>query len=281
MNNILERNHVNIIGKGNKVLMMAHGFGCDQRTWKFITDAFLEDYKIVLFDYVGSGKSDINQYDYHKYSSLEGYACDVVDIIEALNLEDVIFIGHSVSGMIGVLAAIQMPDVISKLIFIGPSPRYINDESYFGGFERDQVNDLFKFMAEDYLGWAKYLAPNAMSNPEKPEHTEFLQQCFEAMNPKVALEFAMATFNCDYRDKLQHLKTPSITLLNDNDIIVPLSVGDFIKRQTPYNSIHLLNATGHYPHITAPKETIDAIKLYINTNNETGSNTLQYSQSVN
>ncbi|MDN3587564.1 alpha/beta hydrolase [Pedobacter aquatilis] len=280
MNNILKRNHVNIIGKGEKVLMMAHGFGCDQSTWKFITSAFLDDYKIILFDYVGSGKSEINQYDYHKYSSLEGYACDVVDIIEVLKLKDIVFIGHSVSAMIGMLAAIQIPEAISKLIFIGPSPKYINENEYFGGFEREQVEGLFKYMADDYIGWSKYLAPNVMGNLENPEHAEFLQECFESMNPKIALEFAMATFNCDYRNKLQELKTKSITLMNDNDMIVPLQVGDFIKRHTPYNTLHLLNATGHYPHISAPEETIKAIKLYLNEKSNNTRNSPLVSQSI-
>lgn len=268
MSTIIERNHVNVIGSGERVIMLAHGFGCDQTTWRFITDAFLKDYKLILFDYVGCGLSDISEYDYHKYATLDGYACDVLDIIEALKLKEVIFIGHSVSGMIGMLAALQKPELFEKLIFIGASPKYINANQYFGGLERDQVEELFNSMANDYLGWAKYMIPEVMQNADHPEFGEVLLESFEAMNPKMALAFAKATFNCDYRDRLKELTVPSVSLQAKEDFISSESVGNYIKRHTPHNAMHMMNATGHYPHISAPEETIKAIKSYIETDSK-------------
>nr|WP_233167049.1 alpha/beta hydrolase [Pedobacter sp. ASV2] len=269
IDSILKRNHVNIIGKGTKVILFAHGFGCDQNSWKFISNSFIDDYKLILFDYVGSGKSDISQYDYHKYSTLEGYACDVIDIINALNLRNIIFIGHSVSSMIGMIAALQMPEVFDKLIFIGPSPKYLNEKEYFGGFETKEVEALFNFMAEDYTGWAKAMPPSVMGNLSRPELTDFLQESFEAMDPKIALAFAMTTFNCDHRDRLKEMKVPSLTVQSKDDIISPISTGEYIKENMPYNSLQLINATGHYPHISEPEETVLAIKAFINNQQKT------------
>ena len=250
--------------------MIAHGFGCDQTTWRFLTDAFLKDYKLILFDYVGCGLSDISEYDYHKYSTLDGYACDVLDIIEALKLKGIIFIGHSVSGMIGMLAALQKPELFEKLIFIGASPKYINSNQYFGGLERDQVEELFTFMSNDYLGWAKHTVPEVMQNSDHPEFAQVLLEAFEAMNPKMALAFAKATFNCDYRDRLKELTVPSVSLQATGDLISCESVGNYIKRHTPHNAMHMMNATGHYPHISAPEETIKAIKSYIEPDSKQG-----------
>jgi len=260
---ILTRNNVKILGEGRQVIMFAHGFGCAQSSWKFITDAFLKDYKVILFDYVGSGDSDLNQYDKQKYSTLEGYACDVIDIIEALELTDIIFVGHSVSSMIGMIAALQIPEAFKKLIFIGPSPRYLNDGEYIGGFNANDIETIFEHIAEDYVGWSKQLAPVVMDTPSKPELSDFLQECFEATAPSVALAFAMATFKADYRDKLKNLEVPSLTLQSSNDIMAPLSTGEFINKNTPENFLVVMKATGHFPHISEPEETIREIKDFI------------------
>ncbi|WP_316848039.1 alpha/beta hydrolase [Pedobacter psychrodurus] len=263
MHPILTRNNVKVLGEGSQVIMFAHGFGCAQSSWKFITDAFLKDYKVILFDYVGSGDSDINQYDKQKYATLEGYACDVIDIIEALELTSIIFVGHSVSSMIGMIAALQIPEAFKKLIFIGPSPRYLNDGDYIGGFNANDIETIFEHIAEDYVGWSKQLAPVVMDNPSRPELSDFLQECFEATNPSVALAFAMATFKADYRDKLNNLEVPSLTLQSSNDIIAPLSAGEFIHKNTPENFLVVMKATGHFPHISEPEETIREIKDFI------------------
>ncbi|WP_025143776.1 alpha/beta fold hydrolase [Pedobacter jeongneungensis] len=263
MHPILIRNNVKILGEGSQVIMLAHGFGCAQSSWKYITDAFLEDYKVILFDYVGSGDSDLSQYDKRKYATLEGYACDVIDIIETLELSNVIFIGHSVSSMIGMIAALQLPEAFKKLIFIGPSPRYLNDRDYIGGFNIGDLETIFEHIAEDYVGWSKQLAPVVMDTPSKPELSDFLQECFEATDPSVALAFAMATFKADYRDKLKDLEVPSLTLQSSNDIMAPLSAGEFIYKNTPENFLVVMKATGHFPHISAPEETIKEIKEFI------------------
>jgi len=260
---ILIRNNVKILGEGSQVLLFAHGFGCAQNSWKYITDAFLEDYKVILFDYVGSGDSDLSQYNQKKYATLEGYACDVIDIIQALDLKNIIFIGHSVSSMIGMIAALQLPEVFKKLVFIGPSPRYLNDGDYIGGFNAEDIETIFTHIAQDYVAWSKKLAPIVMDNPDKPELSDFLQECFEATDPSVALAFAMATFKADYRDKLKNLEVPSLTLQCRNDVIAPLSVGEFIHKNTPENFLVVMKATGHFPHISAPDETIREIKDFI------------------
>lgn len=263
MHPILARNNVKVLGEGSQVIVFAHGFGCAQSTWKYITDAFLKDYKVVLFDYVGSGSSDVSQYDYHKYATLDGYACDVVDIIEALNLEEIIFVGHSVSSMIGMLAAQQIPHLFKKLVFIGPSPKYINELDYIGGFEASDIDTILNHIADDYAGWAKAISPLVMDAPSRPELAEFLQESFEETNPNIALAFAMATFKSDCRDKLKDLSIPSLTLTTNNDMMVPPNIGEYINRYTPNNFLVVMKATGHYPHISEPEETIREIKEFI------------------
>ncbi|WP_316806398.1 alpha/beta hydrolase [Pedobacter agri] len=263
MHTILIRNNVKILGQGSQVIMFAHGFGCAQSSWKYITDAFLEDYRVILFDYVGSGQSDQNQYDYHKYSTLEGYACDVIDIIEALGLKDIIFVGHSVSSMIGMIAALQIPESFKKLIFIGPSPRYLNDRDYIGGFESADIESIFTQIAEDYVGWTKGISPAVMDKAEQPELADFLQECFEETEPSIALAFAMATFKADYRHQIKNLRVPSLTLQSSNDMMAPQSAGEYIHQNTRDNFLVVMKATGHFPHISEPKETIREIKDFI------------------
>jgi sigma-B regulation protein RsbQ len=263
MHPILIRNNVKILGEGIQVIVFAHGFGCAQTTWKYITDAFLKDYKVILFDYVGSGNSDISQYNYHKYATLDGYACDVIDIIEALGLKEIIFVGHSVSSMIGMLAAVQKPEAFKKLIFIGPSPKYMNDCEYIGGFEAGDIETILNHIAEDYSGWAKAIAPAIMDSPHKPQLTTFLQECLEETNPSIALTFAMATFKSDYREKLKELSVPSLTLATNNDMMAPPDVVRYIEKYTPDNFLVVMKATGHFPHISEPEETIMEIKNFI------------------
>lgn len=263
---ILKRNNVQIIGNGRQVMLFAHGFGCDQQSWQFIVDAFTDDYKVILFDYVGAGKSDLSQYDRQKYNSLHGYARDVLDICEALDLKEVIFVGHSVSSMIGLLAAVRAPQYFKKLIFIGPSPRYLNEEGYVGGFEADDLASLFEFMDSNYLGWSSQLAPAIMGNADHPEHGAFLTNSFCMTDPEIARQFARVTFYSDNREDLAKLTVDSLTLQCSDDIIAPLAVGDYMQANTPGTTLEVLSATGHCPHISAPAETIRSIKNYLSLN---------------
>jgi sigma-B regulation protein RsbQ len=263
MESIIKRNNVNVIGHGTRVMLFAHGFGCDQRSWQFILEAFTDDYKVVLFDYVGSGKSDVGAYNSEKYNDLEGYAQDLLDVCEALSLSQVIFVGHSVSAMIGLLAAIRKPEYFKKLIFIGPSPRYLNDENYTGGFDRKDMESLFDFMDSNYLGWSNTMAPAIMGNADRPELGEFLTNSFCATDPTVAREFARVTFFSDNRADLGKLQVESLTLQCSDDVIAPQAVGDFVKAHIPNNQLVLLEATGHCPHISEPEKTIRAIKDFI------------------
>lgn len=259
----IHRNNVKISGNGSQPMMFAHGFGCDQQSWQFITDAFADHYKIILFDYVGAGHSDLSAFDPEKYSSLEGYAQDVLDICEDLDLRNVIFVGHSVSSMIGILAANKNPEYFEKLILIGPSPRYLNDENYFGGFERKDLESLFEFMDSNYLGWSSTMAPAIMGNPERPELGQFLTTSFCTTDPDIARSFARATFFSDNREDLEKVSKPSLTLQCSNDIIASERVGEFVRQHTPGNTLYQMKATGHCPHISAPEETIKAIKEFL------------------
>ncbi|GAA4084165.1 alpha/beta hydrolase [Mucilaginibacter panaciglaebae] len=267
MNSILKRNNVNVIGTGDEVMLFAHGFGCDQRSWQFVVDAFTDDYRVVLFDYVGSGESDLTQYSSAKYGELDGYAQDILDVCEALSLREVIFVGHSVSSMIGMLAAIKEPQYFKKLIFIGPSPRYLNDQDYTGGFERADLESLFEFMDSNYLGWSSTMAPVIMGNSDRPELGEFLTNSFCSTDPEVAKEFARVTFFSDNREDLSKLEIESLTLQCNDDVIAPVSVGEFVQEHTPHNQLVLLEATGHCPHISEPEQTIKAIKTYLRGTN--------------
>lgn len=261
--NVLKRNNVNVIGDGEQVMVFAHGFGCDQNVWSYVTDAFTADHKLVLFDYVGAGKSDISAYDSNRYSSLNGYADDLIEVCDALNVRDAIFVGHSVSSMIGIIAAKANPSLFKKLVFLGPSPCYINEEGYTGGFEREDMDGLFEMMDSNYLGWSRALAPQIMANPERPELGEALANNFCSTDPQIAKEFARVTFYSDNRADLAGIGPESLTIQCSDDIIAPFIVGKYMEAHTPNNKFILIDATGHCPHMSAPEETIAAIKAFI------------------
>ncbi len=264
---ILSRNNVKISGEGAQTMMFAHGFGCDQNMWRFITPAFQKDYQLVLFDYVGAGKSDITAYVDSRYNNLNGYADDVLEICEALALKDIIFVGHSVSSMIGLLAAVRRPEIFSKLIFIGPSARYINDDlGYIGGFERKDIEGLLDTMDKNYVGWANFLAPAIMKNPERPELGQELTESFCSTDPKIARKFAEVTFLSDNREDLNRLKVPSLIMQCSDDLIAPMEVGDYLLDHIPMSTLKVMKATGHCPHMSCPEETIDIIKSYLRNN---------------
>ena len=263
--NVIARNNVKVFGSGSQPMLFAHGFGCDQNMWRFITPAFENDYRIVLFDYVGSGKSDLAAYEPQRYSMLEGYAQDVLDVCHALELRHVIFVGHSVSSMIGVIAANREPSLFARLILVGPSPRYINDPPYVGGFERKDIEELLDTMDKNYIGWANFLAPAIMKNPERPELAAELTESFCSTDPVIARRFAEATFFADNRDDLSRVKVPSLILQCSDDIIAPESVGEYVHQQLAASALYRMKATGHCPHMSHPEETIDAIRAYLST----------------
>jgi sigma-B regulation protein RsbQ len=260
----LQRNNVKVFGNGTQPMLFAHGFGCDQNMWRFVTPAFENDYRIVLFDYVGSGKSDLASYDAVRYASLEGYAQDVLDVCHALDLHNVIFVGHSVSSMVGVLASNREPDLFARLMMIGPSPRYINDgPEYFGGFERADIEGLLETMEKNYLGWANFLAPAIMKNPDRPELSSELEASFCSTDPVIARRFAEATFFADNRADLAAVRVPSLIMQCSEDMIAPNVVGDYLSRELTGSTLTTLKATGHCPHMSHPEETIAVMRKYL------------------
>jgi sigma-B regulation protein RsbQ len=263
MVDVLKRNNVKVSGAGSQPMLFAHGFGCDQNMWRLVVPAFEPHYRTVLFDYVGSGKSDRASYDPARYSSLDGYASDILDVCEALDLHDVILVGHSVSSMIGLLAAERQPERFAKLIMIGPSPRYINDTDYVGGFERQEIEGLLDLMDRNFIGWANFLAPVIMKNAERPELGQELQESFCSTDPKIARRFAEVTFFADNRSDLAQAPVPSLILQCSEDAIAPMEVGSYLARTMPRSTLRVLRATGHCPHLSHPEETIDAIREYL------------------
>lgn len=263
MASIRERNNVTVFGEGTQVMLFAHGFGCDQNMWRYVTPAFEKEYQVVLFDYVGAGKSDKRFYNKERYASLHGYAQDVLDICRELDLRDVIFVGHSVSAMIGMLAAINSPQHFKKMIMVGPSPCYLNDEDYLGGFTRKDIEGLLDTMEKNYIGWANFLAPNIMGNASRPELGKELTESFCSTDPVIARQFAEATFFSDNRSDLEKLKIPSLILQCSEDIIAPLEVGNFLLQNIPQSTLRVMKATGHCPHMSEPEETIHYIKEFL------------------
>lgn len=261
---VMKRNAVHVSGEGPPV-MFAHGFGCSQEMWRAVAPAFADRHTVVLFDHVGSGSSDLSAHDRNKYSRLDGYAEDVIEICEELDLRNVMFVGHSVSAIIGVLAALRAPDRISSLVLIGPSPRYIDDEGYRGGFSRADIEGLLEVLDSNYLGWAATMAPVIMGAPERPELTEELESSFCRTDPDIAQHFAHVTFLADNREDLAKVRVPALVIQCAVDAIAPVEVGQYVHRQIPGSSFELIETTGHCPHLSAPAETIAAIERFAST----------------
>jgi sigma-B regulation protein RsbQ len=265
--NALQRNNVKVLGEGAKAMVFAHGFGCDQNMWRWVAPAFARDYRVVLFDHVGAGGSDPRAYDRRKYASLEGYAQDLLEICRELDLRGAVFVGHSVSAMVGVLAAIQEPERFSRLVLVGPSPRYINDApgegDYVGGFSREDIEGLLESLESNYLGWSSAMAPAIMGNPDRPELGQELTNSFCRTDPEIAQQFARVTFLSDNRPDLAKLQVPSLILQCSQDVIAPLAVGEYLQRNLPHSQLHVLKATGHCPNLSAPEETVAAMRAYL------------------
>jgi sigma-B regulation protein RsbQ len=244
-------------------MLFAHGFGCDQNMWRHVWPAFAEDYRIVLFDHVGAGGSDLTAFDPEKYDSLDGYAADILDVCRALDLEDVVFVGHSVASIMGILAAADEPMRFSKLVLVGPSPRYVNDGGYVGGFARDDIDALLGSLEANYLGWSAATAPLIMGTPDRPDLEEELTNSFCRTDPDIAKHFARVTFLSDNRADLAKVTTPTLILQCSQDAIAPTPVGEYVHREIAGSTLLYLRATGHCPNLSAPDETIEAIRAFL------------------
>ena len=261
---MLRRNNVKLAGPaGGRPMIFAHGFGCDQQMWRYVAPAFESEYRIVLFDYVGAGGSDLSAYDPERYGSLAGYADDVVEICRALELSDAVFVGHSVSSMIGVLAAREAPERIGELVLVGPSPRYIDDEGYVGGFSAQDIEELLESMDSNFLGWSSAMAPAIMANADRPELGAELTESFCRTDPEIAARFARVTFTSDNRGDLATVGVPTLVLQCSDDVIAPTEVGRYVHRAIPGSTLVELAATGHCPNLSAPEETIEAIRAFL------------------
>jgi len=259
----LRRHNVTIRGSGDRTMMFAHGFGCDQTMWEPVACQFEEDFRVVLFDYVGHGRSDLAAYSPERYSSLQGYAQDVVEIGEALGLRNAVFVGHSVSAMIGALASLKDPAMFSELVMVGPSPRYIDDEGYRGGFSRAQIDELLEFLADNHLGWSAAMAPAIMGNADRPELGARLENSFCSTDPDIARDFARVTFLSDNRKDLASIRVRTLVLQCSDDIIAPVEVGEYVHARLPKSAFRMLQATGHCPNLSAPDQVTAAIREFV------------------
>ena len=259
----IKRNNVKVRGAGSQAMVFAHGFGCDQNMWRYVAPQFEDDFKTVLFDAVGAGQSDLAAYDTAKYATLEGYADDLIEIVRELDLTGTVFVGHSVSAMIGVLASLKAPELFAKLVLVGPSPRYIDDDGYVGGFGAAQIDELLEFLNENPMAWSEAMAPAIMGNPDRKELAQELTESFCRTDPAIAKAFARTTFTSDNRADLTRVTTPTLILQCSDDIIAPLEVGKYVHNHIAGSELVVLNATGHCPNLSAPSEVTSAIRAYV------------------
>ncbi|PRY08656.1 sigma-B regulation protein RsbQ [Paraburkholderia sp. BL6669N2] len=260
---ITQRNNIQISGNGKRTMVLAHGFGCDQSMWRYLAPSFQDEYRTVVFDHVGSGSSDLSAYDIDKYDSLYGYASDLIEIIREVADGPVVFVGHSVSAMIGLIASLKAPQLFSALIMVGPSPCYVNDGDYVGGFSREDIEDLLRTLESNYLGWSSAMAPAIMGAPEQPELGVELTNSFCRTDPEIARQFARVTFLSDQRAILSRATTPTLILQSSDDIIAPCVVGEYLHRTIPGSTLHLIENVGHCPHLSAPSASAAAMNSFL------------------
>ena len=260
---VYARHNINILGEAHgPTILLAHGFGCDQNLWRLIVDRLKSDFRLVLFDLVGAGSSDPGAWDAAKYSSLAGHAADVLDIVDELDLREVLFVGHSVSSMIGALAATADPSRFSKLVLLTPSPCYIDDDDYRGGFSKTDIDELLQSLEQNYLGWSRAMAPVVMGTPDRPDLENELAETFCRSDPEHARVFARATFLSDNRADLPRIPIPTLVIECAHDAIAPREVGAYVHAHIPDSQLITLDATGHCPHVSAPDVTASAISAF-------------------
>lgn len=257
------RNNVNVVGPDDKpTIMLAHGFGCDQELWRLVVPELLPDFRVVLFDHVGCGAADPAAWDAERYASLQGYADDMLEILTELDLRDVTLVGHSVASMMGVLAVATDPSRIAKLVLLTPSPCYIDDDDYRGGFSRADIDELIESLESNYLGWSRAMAPVIMGAPERPELADELAETFCRTDPDCARVFARATFLSDNRADLKRVSVPALVIECEHDAIAPREVGAYVHRHIGGSELVTLKTTGHCPHLSAPEATAKAIAAF-------------------
>ena len=260
---VKDRNNVKILGRGEQTMIFAHGYGCDQNMWRMMTPAFEEKYRVILFDLVGCGRSDLSAYDRKKYGSLQGHADDVLEILAEFSVGPAVFVGHSVSAMIGLLAGVAEPGRFASQVMIGPSPRYVNDGDYVGGFSREDIDSLLDTLDSNYLGWASAMAPVIMGAPDQPALGVELTNSFCATDPEIAKHFARVTFLSDNRADVPKLGTRSLVVQSSDDIIAPLQVGQYLHATLPDSTLHVVENIGHCPHLSSPGGIIDAMRGFL------------------
>jgi sigma-B regulation protein RsbQ len=260
---VQRRNNVHVSGEGASTMFFAHGFGCDQNMWRLLSPTYEKRYRTVLFDLVGSGSSDLSAYDPGKYASLQGYADDVLEIVREFGQGPAIFVGHSVSAMIGMLANLKEPEHFAAQVMIGPSPCYINDGEYVGGFSRADIESLLETLESNYLGWSSNMAPAIMGAPEQPELAVELTNSFCRTDPDIAKQFARVTFLSDVRAELPRLNAPTLIVQCNDDIIAPVSVGEYLLRVLPRGTLSVVENVGHCPHLSAPGASTKAIDAFL------------------
>lgn len=263
MVDVLKRNNVKVHGVAGETILFAHGYGCDQNMWRWVAPAFEDRYRTITFDHVGAGHSDLSAFDKARYASLDGYADDVIEIARALNVRGGVYVGHSVSAMVGVLAARKAPELFAKLVLIGPSPRYIDDDDYRGGFTAAQIDELLGFLDSNHMGWSSTMAPVIMGNPDRPELAAELTNSFCRTDPEIAKHFARTTFTSDNRADLASVDIPVLILQCADDLIAPDYVGEYVRSKMRNATLVKLAATGHCPNLSAPKETVAAIAAFL------------------
>jgi len=271
---ITERNNVTVSGQGSQPMVFAHGFGCNQTMWRFVAPSFEDDFRTVRFDYVGCGDSDLSAYDPDRYDALDGYARDVLEVCDALDLTNVIFVGHSVSTVIGMLAAIEQPDRFDELVLIGTSPCYLNDPpDYHGGFEREDLEGLLDMMVKNYIGWSDYFSSLLMQQAEAKEVEAELDRSFCSTDPHIMRQFAEATFFSDYRHIVPEVPISSLMVECADDIIAPMEVTRYMETNLPRTTLTVLEVAGHCPHLSHPDETTAAIDAYLHSSSNQPSET--------
>jgi sigma-B regulation protein RsbQ len=259
---VLKRNNVQVQGTG-RPMVFVHGFGCDQNMWRLLAPHFADRYQVILLDLVGSGNSELSAYDKARYGTLQGHAADVCEVLREVAKEPAIFVGHSVSSMIGLLANLRCPEAIAAQVMVGPSPCYINDGDYFGGFERSDIDSLLESLESNYLGWSSNMAPAIMGAPDQPELGVELTNSFCRTDPEIAKHFARVTFLSDHRRDLPRLEAPTLILQCSDDLIAPVAVGEYMHKVIPNSKLRVIENVGHCPHLSAPSASVEAIEEFL------------------